>query len=192
METIASLPRYFPPPPPQPINIGETYRAELVFCPLNEKLGVYAISSEYKFYVVDSSGIVLYAFTKDESPKSFSKKEKENIINSFKKIIASSREDTKFTADFPTYKPFFHSIRNDDKGRMYIHKYQIISNEDRIVNYDLFSKQGYYLYKVKMSKFPMIIINGFLYTVERDKDTELLIIKRYKIKNWNQLKKGIN
>ena len=192
LKSIVSLPMYTPPPPPKPINIGASYGPEVIFCPLNEELGVYAISSEYKFHVVNSSGIVTFKFTKDESPQSFSKREKDNIIDSFKKSIARSGMDTKFTTDFPKYKPFFHSIQNDDKGRMYIHKYQIIPNEERIVNYDLFSKQGFYLYEVKMSKSPMIIKNGYLYSVERAKDTELLTIKRFKIKNWEQIKTGIN
>ena len=155
LKTIVSLPMYIPPPPPNPINIGATYGPEVIFCPFNEESGVYAISSEYKCYVVDSSGNNKFLFTKDESPEGFSKKEKNYVIDLFKKSIENSGRDTKFTADFPKHKPLILDIRDDDKGRMYIRKYQIVPPDDRMSNYDLFDREGYYLYKVKMSKSPI-------------------------------------
>jgi hypothetical protein len=192
LKTVVSLPQYTPPPPPQPINIGAVYGPELVLCPIGQDRGVYAISSEYKCHVINTLGTISHIFTKDESPQPFSKKEKERIINSFKKSIERSGSDTKFTADFPKHKPLFHAILNDDKGRIYIQKYQIIPTGDRVLNYDLFSEEGYYLHEVKIPIFPQVIKNGYVYAAEPNPDTGYIEVRRYKIKNWEQIKSGIN
>jgi hypothetical protein len=53
---------------------------------------------------------------------------------------------------------------------------------------DIFSKDGYYLYKTTLPKHTHVIKNGYLYAREVEDDE---LVKRYKIKNWNQIKEGI-
>lgn len=191
LKTLSSVPMKIPPPPPQPFNIGDSYSPELFFCPISKESGVYGISSEYKLFIINPSGEVVYAFEKDYPPETFSKKEKERIIEDYKESMERFGRERKFIAEFPKYKPIFFNILDDDKGRIYVNNFELFPEGEAIVNFDLFNREGYYLYKVKMSKFPMIIKNGSLYTVERDKETELLTIKRYKIKNWEQIETGI-
>jgi hypothetical protein len=52
----------------------------------------------------------------------------------------------------------------------------------------LFSKEGYYLYKVTMPSIPVAVIkDGYIYTSKREKDAGILRIIRYRIKNWDQI-----
>lgn len=190
LKSIVSHPVYTSAPP-QPINIGDSYGPELVFCPLNKEQGVYAISNEYKCYVVDSSGTISFIFTKNEPPQTFSKKDKDNIVGTFKKSIEKLGHNIRFTEDLPKHKPFFRAIQSDNLGRIYVHKYQIIPTGDRMLKYDLFNKEGYYLHKVNIPIYPRVIKNGYLYSAETSQDTGYIKIKRYKIKNWNQIKTGL-
>ena len=54
---------------------------------------------------------------------------------------------------------------------------------------DIFSKDGIYLYKATIPKDTYIIKSGFLYAYEVEDDTE--VVNRYRIKNWDLIKKGI-
>jgi len=59
------------------------------------------------------------------------------------------------------------------------------------VKVDIFSPEGYYLYRSSLPPNTIIIKNGFLYTRELDEDEGMEYVKRYKIKNWEQIKEGI-
>jgi hypothetical protein len=66
--------------------------------------------------------------------------------------------------------------------------------ENERVDYDVFSRDGYYLYRLKQSvyhKFEGTVKKGYLYRVERDEEPGYRRIKRYKITNWNQIRSGI-
>ena len=55
--------------------------------------------------------------------------------------------------------------------------------------FDLFSQEGYYLYKVKIPEInPQIIKKGFTYTYRSDPNTGYYKVERFKIKNWEQIK----
>jgi hypothetical protein len=56
----------------------------------------------------------------------------------------------------------------------------------------VFNKDGYYLYRVVIPIFPDFIIDGYHYTFRANEETGEESAKRYKIKNWNEIKTGIN
>ncbi len=84
------------------------------------------------------------------------------------------------------------SIGNEmDENYMFI-RVSDIEVDEKARSYDLFSQEGYYLYRVKMDDFfPQIIKNGFIYTSKSDPDTGYYKVKRYRIKNWNKIKEGL-
>jgi hypothetical protein len=57
---------------------------------------------------------------------------------------------------------------------------------------NIFSKDGYYLYKTFLPFSPDIVKNGVLYDRFTSEETGEVKIKRYKVKNWDQIKRGIN
>lgn len=167
----------------------------------DEELSVYGYSSEYKLFVINSSGDIVYKFEKAENPQSLTNDDKDKVLDDFMEKIERrktncgfrkfSRGEVKKAMNFPKYKPFFSDIICDDKNRIYVKKFKSKFSEDKNDYYDLFSKDGYYLYHVTIPLSFPLIRNGFLYRVERDEGTDFLRIKRYKIKNWEQIREGI-
>jgi len=56
---------------------------------------------------------------------------------------------------------------------------------------DIFSDDGYFLYEATLPPCTWVIKNGFLYTYALDEDEGMEYVKRYRIKNWEQIKEGI-
>ena len=68
---------------------------------------------------------------------------------------------------------------------------------------DLFDEHGYFVGQIEIPKFSgwefmstpskrkALMMNNKLYTIVVDENEENIWIKRYKIKNWDQIKKGI-
>jgi len=53
---------------------------------------------------------------------------------------------------------------------------------------DSFSKDGYFLYKSTIPRGTYIIKDGFLYAYVMDEDSGEELVKRFRIKNWDQIK----
>ena len=125
----------------------------------------------------------------------------DRLIDAYKKHdIKIPRKEIEKWSNLLEFKPFYNEIISDDLGRIYVRKVGSILVKENEVNYDLFSRDGYYLYRVRMPYLPefaplipyIIIKNGCIYRGEHDKETMLDFVKRYKIKNWEQIKEGIN
>jgi hypothetical protein len=162
-----------------------TYR--LYFCSSNYGIEAYGYSSEYKIFILNASGDLIYKITKDEMPTSITRKEKKEVINRYmemqKKLQIGpklKRSEVEKAYKLLKYKPFYTSLIMDDKGCLYVRRFGT-------EYYDMYDDEGYYLYKVKISVTPRIIMNGYSYKVLRDAGTDYLKLKRYKIKNWDQI-----
>lgn len=180
------------------ISIGMSlpFGARLYFCPLSEELGIYGYSSEYKLFVINSSGEVSYIIEKDEPRQAVTQKEKRKLIKDRverqRGSLKLSEGEIRKLLNFPKYKAFYTQIITDDKGRIYVRKMKPVSSNDKTRSYEIFSQEGYYLHKLKIYNiFPNIIKNGFIYTSKSDSDTGYYKVKRYRIKNWDQIKEGI-
>jgi hypothetical protein len=167
----------------------------LYSCPITEKIGVYGFSSEYKLYLNDSSGNVVSIIEKEEIPEMLTEKDKENTINAEIEVLKKlgmliPKDEIKKAYPFPPHKSLFFGFMTDDLGNIYVSKISTIKRE---LSYDLFNPKGYYLYKVIMKEvaLPRLIKNGCIYAISMDKETGYFKVKRYRIKNWDQIKKGI-
>ena len=103
-----------------------------------------------------------------------------------------SRQEIENAYNFPENKPFFYGVINDDKSNIYVLILRTFSVDPNnlYINFDLFNKDGYYLYRVQMLHPPDIIKNGYLYNDRMD-ENGYIYIKRYQIKNWDQIKERI-
>jgi hypothetical protein len=166
----------------------------LSFCPITEKIAIYGFSSEYKLYLVDSSRDVVSIIEKEEIPEQLTERDKERTINAEIEFLKSRRmlitkDEIKKAYPFPPHKSFFlGGFMTDDLGDIYVPKFSTIKKE---LYYDLFNPKGYYLYKVIMkgAELPTIIRSGCIYAISMDKETGYFKVKRYRIKNWEQIKK---
>ncbi len=195
IKTIASYPIHSPPLIRGRIALYNPYNPGLMLCLLSTGQGIYGYSQEYRLFVFDSSGEVEYLIEKSEPPRSIKKDEKDKLMDRYMESqrrreqgLKLSRGEVKKGYIFPEHRPFFKGIIKDDKDRIYVLRFKSPLDKEEYEKYDLFSREGYYLHKVTMPSIPFQVIkNGYIYTSQRDKDTGISRIIRYRIKNWDQI-----
>jgi len=172
------------------------YRPRLLFAPLDYKVFIYAFSTEYQIIKIDEKGNILSKIQKEEQPQPISKKEKEYIIQkteegALRAGMKVSKKDIEEVCHFRKYRTYFNSILTDDKRRIYARKVKSVLDKSNEIDFDIFSKDGYYLYKTKLPLTPESIHKGYLYDIYTFEETGETRIKRYKVKNWEKIKEGI-
>jgi hypothetical protein len=178
-------------------NFSHSYRPQLSFSPVQKKGAVYGYGAEYKLIVADYSGEPSLIIEKDEPPQSITRREKDKIIDDTLDRTADDelgrwpRDVVEEGADFPDHRPFFNGIASDDKGRIYVRKQKSVLDESEEDEIDIFSADGYYLYTTKLNISRGLIKGGFLYDTSYSEETGEYKVIRYRIKNWNQIKEGI-
>ena len=165
--------------------------------PISEERFIYAYPSDYVITTMSYEGEIGSKIEKDEPPKPISGAEKDFIINRIEEAFERRgrkppREVVEASCQFPPHRPFFYGMNVDDKGRIYIRKARSVLDESGQAELDIFSNDGYYLYKVFLSFNPEIIRNGLLYDIFTSEETGEVRIKRYKVKNWDQIKERMN
>jgi hypothetical protein len=74
-------------------------------------------------------------------------------------------------------------------GRIYVQRNNTWAEEGDIQKeIDVFSRDGYFLYRTKLPKHTAVIRSGSVYALEVNDDE---IVKRFKIKNWGTFKSGL-
>lgn len=163
------------------LSISTGFELAISMSKLDRQTFLYGYSREYELNVIDADGNVLYRIKKDEPRPSFTSKERDN----FKKIPV------------PENKPYFFSILNDSLGRIYLQRNYADGirgrgpTDIRDKEIDLFSKDGYFLYKTILPANTCVIKDGFLYAYKIDEETAEEYVKRYRIKNWEKIREGI-
>jgi hypothetical protein len=165
--------------------------------PISEKRFIYAYPSDYVVTAMSYKGEVSLKIGKDELPQSISRAEKDFIIEGIGEAFARRGrrppdDVVEASCQFPPHRPFFRGLTVDDIGRIYVMKAPSVLNDSDQLEFDIFSQGGYYLYKTFLSFNPDIIKEGLLYDRFTSEETGEVKIKRYKVKNWNQIKGGIN
>ena len=93
--------------------------------------------------------------------------------------------------ELPSHKPYFADIITDSRGRIWLNRFKSSGSRKGIKEIDIFSPQGKYIYRAKIPHFPKVLRNEYLYTTVYEPETEYRKIKRYKIKNWENIEEGI-
>jgi len=153
--------------------------------------------------LVNSSGDIDHIIEKVGQPEKITKEERNNIIE--REIMAYKKSGLKISRDklekeslLMEFKPSIIGVIIDDMGNIYVRKINSLIPKDKKVSFDLFNKDGYFHYEVKLPiilEFPipkLIIMDGFIYQRDYDKEARIHSLVRYKIKNWDQIKEGIS
>ena len=169
------------------------YEYDLFLSKVNSHTFVYGYSKEYELIAVDITGETLLMIRKDETPKEITKNERDRIKN---QEIWNIRKRGYYVSElpikFPNYKPYFYSIITDDKSRIYVRKNPVSRESNTNHEYDVFNKEGLYLYKANFNHYPDVIKNGCVYTRIANEETGEEQAKRFRIKNWSRLKETIS
>jgi len=155
--------------------LSSGFEYDLVFSSVDEQSMVYGYSKEYELDIIDLGGNLQLKIKKDEPYRSFTSEEK----GESKRV------------PLPEYKPYFFAVFTDSEGRIYAQRNNARKIETVEKEFDVFSKDGYYLYKTVYQHTPFVIKDGYYYTRIQYEDTREVHVKRFKIKNWDQIKKGI-
>jgi hypothetical protein len=155
------------------------YEYDLFISNVDSQTFVYGFSEEYLLNVMDSQGNLIFKIKKDEPYHEFPPGERKRYSN----------PRIKLTFNTPSHVSFFYSLLVDSAKRIYVQTNHTRNKLEVDREVDVFSQDGYYLYKTKLPHYTEMIKDGFLYVYVID-DVEL--IKRYKIKNWDQIKAEIS
>jgi hypothetical protein len=176
--------------------VSHFYTPRLSFSPIDGQTFSYAYSTEYQVFVIDKDGKLLLKIQKNEVPHSISQSEKKYIIEQLEESI--SRSGAKWpegvleeACNFPQTRPFFWWAVADDMQRLFIWRVKSVLDESEEREFDVFNKEGYFIYRAKIPVRPEIINKGFLYDKKEDDETGEVFIRRFRIKNWDQIKEGI-
>jgi len=158
------------------LSLSSGFEYDLVFSSVDEQSMVYGYSKEYELDIIDLEGNLQLKIRKEEPYRSFTAEER----GKSKKV------------ELPEYKPYFFAIFSDSEGRIFAQRKNARKIETVEKEFDVFSKDGYYLYKTVCQHTPFVIKDGYYYTRIQNEETGEVFVKRYKIKNWEQIKTGIN
>ena len=169
------------------------YNNRLTLSLASPSIFCYGFSSAYKIYIADAEGKSNLIITKEEKPQPITGKEKDAIKKRgpYKAIWQSGNPKPEEGMVFPDHRPFFGRLMADEKGRIYVWREKSVLDESHESVFDVFSKDGYYLYKTKLPFAPVLIKNGSVYEIRENKETGDITIVRHKIKNWDQIKREI-
>ena len=172
--------------------IGHLYNQRLYFSPTVNNKHLYAHSSEYCLFQVNLEGDLELIIKKEEPLHPISQKEKNKIYEGFSDLTEKwPKGVVKEALQFPSHRPFFNKVATDERGRIYVRRVKSVIDESEEVEFDIFSQEGYYLYKTKLPFTPEVIKNGYFYDHYSSEETGEVKIKRYKVKNWGEIAEGI-
>jgi len=137
---------------------------------------IYGFSKEYRINAIDMEGNVLFIIRKDEPPRSFTSQELKKYDRGRVKV------------NLPSHKRYFYNLYTDSEGRIYVQRDKGGRYETGKREYDIFSKDGYYLYKTTLPHPPLFIGNGFFFTRTENEESGEELVKRFRIKNWDLIK----
>ncbi len=172
--------------------ITHEYNPDIYFSPAINNKHIYAHSLEYSLFQVGLEGNLELVIKKEEPQHLISQKEKDKIYSRFSEIEEKwPKGVVKEAVQFPSHRPYFSRIATDERGRIYVRRISNVIDESEEVEFDIFSREGYYLYKAKLPFTPEVIKNGYFYDLYSSEETGEVRIKRYKVKNWRQIAEGL-
>ncbi len=169
--------------------INHWYTPRISFCRRAHDSLYYGFSLDYMIHVVDGDGRPRLAFSKSEKAGAITGEEK-GLTRKEGIFSWSGRGDPETTdLGMPDHRPFFSRFFSDEAGRLYVVRFRpITEREVGTQDIDVFSKDGFYLYRMTWPFMPQVIRGGFLYEVRQDEDKGLTRIIRYRITNWSDFK----
>jgi len=165
------------------------YVGQIAYCPRSDDSFFYGFSLDYTIHAVDGEGRELFAFSKVEKSRGITSQERDLTRESGSFISYGQGDPKTAPLGMPDHRPYFSSFLSGDLGRLYVVRFKPITEKDvTSSDIDVFSKDGYYLYRMTWPFVPQVIKGGFLYEVRQDEEAGLTKIIRHRIKNWDDFK----
>ncbi|MFO7733865.1 MAG: 6-bladed beta-propeller [Candidatus Aminicenantes bacterium] len=186
LRTLAEFPAYGASPDQMLLH---WYSGDIAFCPRSKDSFYFGFSLEYRIFIADPDGRTLLSFSKAEKSHGITGQEEE--LTRADGIFAWLGPGDPKTAPLgmPGHRPYFSRFLSDDLGRLYVVRFRPITEKAVTSSeVDVFSKDGYYLFRMTWASLPQVIKGGFAYEVRQDEEAGLTKIIRHRIKNWADFK----
>lgn len=167
--------------------VSHGYIHDLQITKIDDRTFCYGYSENYELNIINIQGKPLFKIQKEEPRHPIIEKEKDKIRGQFERIP----EDVRKAIQFPEHRPFFGSIFSDDKGRIYVNRIRSPLDEEKGIKCDIFSKEGYYLYRTTFTHWPQVIKEGYFCTITTSEESGEERVKRFLIKNWEEIKENL-
>lgn len=164
------------------------YQQNYYFSPLAGGNIVFIKSLESTIYYLSNGGEILHEILKEEKSERITKKEKEIVFAERFKWLKKERRDEVF---FPEYRPFYSNLLIDNKNRIYLERFNPINETNSGYSYYVFNGEEKYLYNLDINFRMNCISYGYVYTIETNEESWEIKLLRYKVKNWDQIKMGV-
>jgi hypothetical protein len=165
------------------------YSGNVGYCARSGDSLFYGYALDYLIHVVDGEGRKLFAFSKAEDAQGISGEEADLTRKEGIWAWLGQGDPKTSPLDLPDHRPYFGRLYSDDLGRLYVVRFKPITEKDvKTSDIDVFSKDGYYLYRMTWPFVPQVIKGGCLYEVRQDEDAGLTRIIRHRIRNWSDFK----
>jgi hypothetical protein len=165
------------------------YTGGISYCRRSADSIYYGFSQEYRIRAVDGEGRVLLDFSKLEKALAITAEEEKTTREKGPFNWQGRGDARKADLGLPDHRPFFSRFFVDDEGRLYVVRLgSILEMENPAREVDVFSYDGFYLYKMTLPFMPQVVKDGFLYQVRQDEEAGDTRIVRYKIKNWDDFR----
>jgi len=175
----------------QPAYALHSYTNAPILCGIDPSSFCYGFSAEYKIFLADATGATALIIEKDAKPQPITSDEKEFILKKgagmMGGIARAKIEKIEDAAVFPPIRPYFSKILADEEGRIYVAKSLSVLDASKNREFDAFSKEGAFLYRLTLPFMPEVIRGGSVYEIRRDAEGETRII-RHKVMNWAEMK----
>ncbi len=135
------------------------------------------LKQAYELYVLSKDGEPVKNIARDYERIEITAAEKKVLLE--KMFGNNPAAQNQWEVEFPVSYPPFSGISFDDEGRLYLKTYDKVEFE-HMAYYDVFDAEGRYIAKILFEIPPMIMKEGFLYTIEENSDG-FKLLKRYKM-----------
>lgn len=157
---------------------------------------IIADASTYLLNIYNETGKPVLKISKEENPKSITSEEKDAVYNQYAPYYEKKwgKNVLKEAIQYPEHRIFFSSILSDDVGRLYVFRVPSVLEAQKnpsLYTADVFSKDGYYLYRLNMKIKPNFIFRGYFYYIDDSDEDNGIVVKRLKVKDWNLLKSSL-
>jgi DNA-binding beta-propeller fold protein YncE len=132
----------------------------------------YGISTAYEITVYSNTGDIIRKIVKKWEPPPLSRQEKNKVLEQLNDVPSSVKDKIKFQERIPAFEDFIV----DEKNQLWV---ELILATKKVGHlFDVFDKDGKYLYQVNLPFIPYVFKKGEIYTKEKIED-DIEVVKKY-------------
>ncbi len=151
--------------------------ADLALFYAKSQLLIWGVSTEPCIEIVSPEGRERRRVCWNIGPLEFSEAEKERFSEQRKRMPIGIRD----YLEPPEYREFVHSVIMDDSGFIWVASTP--NYENRVFLFDVFDPQGRYLFRFALKYLPLVIQNGYIYSMIQNPELGP-IVQKVRMENW--------